>query len=67
MPQFSGRALPSDARRERMMKWRARDVAAMPCHGPLQLSCARLPDERVSSRVKYRKHNHPGRLGAKEH
>jgi hypothetical protein len=36
-PQFSGRALPCEARRERIMKWRARGVAAMPCHGPLQL------------------------------
>jgi hypothetical protein len=35
--QFSGRALPCEARRERRMKWRARDVAATPCHGPLQL------------------------------
>ena len=26
-PQFSGRALPREARRERIMKWRARAVA----------------------------------------
>jgi len=36
-PQFSGRALPCEARRERIMKWRARAVAATPYHGPLQL------------------------------
>jgi hypothetical protein len=36
-PQFSGRALPCEARCERIMKWRARAVAATPCHGPLQL------------------------------
>jgi hypothetical protein len=42
MPQFSGRALPCEARRERIMKWRARAVAATPCHGPLQLPVMRL-------------------------
>jgi hypothetical protein len=36
-PQFSGRATPCDARRERIMQWRARAVAATTCHGPLQL------------------------------
>jgi hypothetical protein len=36
-PQFSGRALPCEARRERIMKWRARAVAATTWHGPLQL------------------------------
>ncbi len=36
-PQFSGRALLCEARRERIIKWRARAVAATPCHGPLQL------------------------------
>jgi hypothetical protein len=36
-PQFSGRALPCDARHARIMKWSARGVAAMPFHGPLQL------------------------------
>jgi hypothetical protein len=36
-PQFSGRALPCDARCERIMKWRARGVAAIPYDGPLQL------------------------------
>src|SRR5262245_27049069 len=36
-PQFSGRALPYQARRERGMQWRARAVAAPTCHGPLQL------------------------------
>jgi hypothetical protein len=34
-PQFGGRALPRDARRERIMKWRARAVAATTCHDPL--------------------------------
>jgi hypothetical protein len=42
MPQFSGRALTCDARRERIMKWSARADAAMPCHGPLQLLVRRL-------------------------
>jgi hypothetical protein len=41
-PQFSGRALAFAARRERTMKWRARAVAAMPYHGPLQLLVMRL-------------------------
>jgi len=41
-PQFSGRTPPCDARRERIMKWRARAVAATPCHGPLQLLVRRL-------------------------
>src|SRR5687767_3289915 len=36
-PQFSGRALPCEARREPIMKWRARAVAAPTYHGPLQL------------------------------
>src|SRR5262245_6819058 len=36
-PQFSGRAIKFPARRERIVKWRARAVAATPCHGPLQL------------------------------
>jgi hypothetical protein len=40
-PQFSGRALPYDARRERRMKWRARAVAAPTGHGPLQLLVSR--------------------------
>jgi hypothetical protein len=40
-PQFSGRALKCDARRERIMKWRARAVAAPSCHGPLQLLVSR--------------------------
>jgi hypothetical protein len=35
--QFSDRTLPCEARRERIMKWRARAVAAMPFGGPLQL------------------------------
>lgn len=35
--QFSGRTLPCEARRERIMKWSARGVATLPCHGPLQL------------------------------
>jgi hypothetical protein len=39
-PQFSGRALRPAERRERIMKWRARAVAATPCHGPLQLPYA---------------------------
>jgi len=42
-PQFSGRALPCDARRERIMKWRARAVATTPFHGPLQLLVRRQP------------------------
>jgi hypothetical protein len=41
-PQFSGRALPCDARRERIMKWSARGVAALPNDGPLQLFVRRL-------------------------
>ena len=41
-PQFSGRALPCEARRERIMKWSARGVAAMRCDGPLQLLVRRL-------------------------
>src|SRR5262245_15769264 len=41
-PQFSGRALPREARHERIMKWSARAVAATPCHGPLQLLVRRL-------------------------
>src|SRR5688572_1290434 len=41
-PQFSGRALPFEARRERIMKWRARAVAAPTYHGPLQLLVRRL-------------------------
>jgi hypothetical protein len=40
-PQFSGRTLPYEARRERIMKWRARAVAATTCHGPLQLLVSR--------------------------
>jgi hypothetical protein len=44
-PQFSGRMLPSEARRERIMKWRARGVAAMPFDGPLQLLVRRHADE----------------------
>jgi hypothetical protein len=36
-PQFSGRTLPCEARRERTMQWSARGVAAMPFHRPLQL------------------------------
>src|SRR5262245_8428932 len=36
-PQFSGRAMPCDSRRERIMKWRARAAAATTYHGPLQL------------------------------
>jgi hypothetical protein len=36
-PQFSGRTLPCEARRERIMQWRARAVAATTYHGPLQL------------------------------
>ena len=31
-PNFSGRALPCDARRERIMKWRTRAAAATPYH-----------------------------------
>ena len=42
-PQFSGRTLPCEARRERIMKWRARAVAATPYHGPLQLLVMRRP------------------------
>jgi len=41
-PQFSGRALPHEARRERIMKWSARVVAATPYHGPPQLLVRRL-------------------------
>lgn len=36
-PQFSGRALPLEARHGRIVKWGARAAAAAPCHGPLQL------------------------------
>src|SRR6185503_3401489 len=43
-PQFSGGALPCEARRERIMKWRARAVAATTCHGPLQLLVMRHRD-----------------------
>src|SRR5262245_52516321 len=32
-PQFSGRARPGEARRERILKWRARNLAATPYHG----------------------------------
>ena len=49
-PQFSGRALPCDARRERIMKWRARAVAAPPCNGPLQLLVRRLAQRSYSPR-----------------
>src|SRR5690606_21835057 len=35
--QFSGGVMPRDARRERIMKWRARGVAARRYHRPLQL------------------------------
>jgi hypothetical protein len=43
-PQFSGRALTFDARRQRIMQWRARGVAAVPRHGPLQLLVRRWHD-----------------------
>ena len=43
-PQFSGRALPWEARHERIMKLSARAVAATPCHGPLQLLVSRSHD-----------------------
>src|SRR5688572_22665764 len=43
-PQFSGRTLPCEARHERIMKWRARAVAAPTCHGPLQLLVRRQRD-----------------------
>jgi hypothetical protein len=36
-PQFSGRALPVEARRACIMKWSTRGVAATTYHGPLQL------------------------------
>ena len=35
--QFSGRALPCDARRERTMRYSAGGVLALPYHGPLHL------------------------------
>jgi hypothetical protein len=35
--QFSGRALPCDARRTCIMKWRTCGAPAPACHGPLQL------------------------------
>jgi hypothetical protein len=40
-PQFSGRALPFEARRACIMKWSTRGVAAMPYDGPLQLLVSR--------------------------
>jgi len=50
-PQFSGRVTPCEARRERILKWRARAVAATPC--PLQLLVRRrqagLHDQPASS------------------
>ena len=52
-PQFSGRVLPSDARRERIMKWSARGVAAMPCDGPLQLLVRRLAQHFASQLQRY--------------
>ena len=36
-PQFSGRVMTCDVRRERIMQWRARAVAATTYLGPLQL------------------------------
>jgi len=36
-PQFSGRALPCEARRTCIMKWRTCSAPAPTCHGPLQL------------------------------
>ena len=41
-PQFGGRALAIEARRESIMKWRARAVAATMCYGPLQLLVIRF-------------------------
>jgi hypothetical protein len=46
--QFSGGALPCEARRERM-KWSARDVAATPFDGPLQLLVRRLAQRSSAS------------------
>jgi hypothetical protein len=48
-PQFSGRVLSPEARRERTMKWSARGVAAMPYDGPLQLLVIRLARHVISS------------------
>jgi len=53
-PQFSGRTLPFDARRERIMKWSARDDAAMPYHGPLQLLVRRLARRQVNYSLGHR-------------
>jgi hypothetical protein len=36
-PQFSGGALPCEARRTCIMKWRTCDAPATPYHRPLQL------------------------------
>jgi len=42
-PQFSGGALPCEARHARIMKWSARADAAMPLDRPLQLLVRRHP------------------------
>lgn len=60
-PQFSGRTRPREARRERIMKWRAHAVAATTYHGPRSsdlldgrfLIC---PKNRVDSRLIPRPH-----------
>src|SRR5688572_19487828 len=50
-PQFSGPTLSCDARRERIMKWRARAAHVLGHHGPLQLLVRRLAQALLTLRV----------------
>ena len=60
--QFSGRALPCDARRERIMKWSARDVATILDHGPLQLLVRRHVRHKNGPLTKHRLATNSGQL-----